>query len=419
MTSVFVVDTHRTPQTPVHPAVARKLLRAGQAAVWRRYPFTLILKAPGPLFVRPCRLKIDPGSRTTGLAILHGDRVVWAAELQHRGQRIKAALDTRRALRRGRRQRNTRYRKPRFLNRRRPVGWLPPSLESRLANVLTWVRRLRRLCPLVALSQELVRFDTQLMQHPDIAGVAYQQGTLAGYELREYLLEKWQRTCAYCGARDVPLEIEHLTPRSRGGSWRVGNLTLACVPCNQRKGNRTAAEFGFPQLQALAGKPLRDVAAVNATRWALYERLQALGVPLEVGTGGRTKYNRTRQGLPKTHWLDAACVGASTPARLHVRGITPLLIQAAGHGRRQMCATDKYGFPRQHRTGQKRHFGMQTGDLVRAVIPRGKYAGTWVSRVVVRASGSFQVTTPRGKASLSHTRCTRRWAADGYTYTLP
>ena len=61
-------------------------------------------------------------------------------------------LDHVRAIRRGRRQRHTRYRQPRFANRRRGDGWLPPSLESRVSNVLTWIARLRRWCPVGALS---------------------------------------------------------------------------------------------------------------------------------------------------------------------------------------------------------------------------------------------------------------------------
>src|SRR5262249_28351492 len=154
----------------------------------------------------------------------------WVAELTHRSQQVKVRLDQRRRCRHSRRERKTRYRPPRFANRRRPDGWLPPSLESRLTNVLTWVARLRRYAPVGAISQELVRFDTHLLQQPEISGVAYQQGELAGYEVREYLLEKWQRQCAYCGATGVPLQIEHIVPSSRGGTDRVSNLTLACKP---------------------------------------------------------------------------------------------------------------------------------------------------------------------------------------------
>lgn len=420
MQYAFIVDTNKAPQTPIHPAVARRLLSAGQAAVWRRFPFTIILKTvgPGPLFAQSCRLKIDPGAKTTGFALLYREQVLWAAELMHRGQRIKAALDARRAIRRSRRQRKTRYRQPRFLNRRRPEGWLPPSLASRVANISTWVHRLQRICPIGALSQELVRFDTQLLQNPEISGVEYQRGTLAGYERREYLLEKWHRTCAYCGAQQVPLEEEHIIPKSRGGTDRVSNLTLACVPCNRAKDRLTAAEFGHPEVQAQARMPLKAAAAVNTTRWALYRSLLQTGLPVETGTGGRTKYNRTRRHLPKTHWLDAACVGASTPDRLRLCSITPLQIRAMGHGTRQRCRTDTHGFPIAHRARQKRHFGMQTGHLVKAVVPTGKYAGTWIGRVVVKASGWFDMVIRGKKASVHQKHCRVLWKADGYQYTL-
>jgi len=160
MSHVFVVDTDTQPLTPVHPGRARLLLKAGKAAVYRTYPFTIILKRrveePRPA---PLRLKIDPGARTTGLALVDDARgeVIWAAELTHRGETIKRALEQRRALRRARRTRRTRYRASRFDNRRRKVGWLPPSLLSRLANILTWVRRIRQRCHVAALSQEIGR----------------------------------------------------------------------------------------------------------------------------------------------------------------------------------------------------------------------------------------------------------------------
>jgi 5-methylcytosine-specific restriction endonuclease McrA len=281
---------------------------------------------------------------------------------------VKARLDQRRTCRRSRRQRHTRYRPARFLNRRRRAGWLPPSLESRIAKVSRWVERLRRWCPIGALSLELVKFDTQLMQNAEISGVEYQQGELVGYEVREYLLEKWGRKCAYCKATNVPLQIEHIVPKVRHGSNRVSNLTIACKPCNDAKGKRTAAEFGHPEIQTQARQPLRDAAAVNATRWALYHRLAALGQPLETGTGGRTKWNRTRRGMSKTHWLDAACVGASTPMRLDVRAIVPLLITAMGRHSRQMCRTNASGFPDKAPRATSVVGGFRTGDIVRATV---------------------------------------------------
>jgi hypothetical protein len=144
-------------------------------------------------------------------------QVAWAGEIQHRGQRIRDALLARRAIRRGRRQRHTRYRPACFDNRRRPDGWLPPSLESRVSNVLTWIAGLRRYAPVAAISQELVTFDMQLMERPDISGVEYQQGELVGYEVREYLLEKWGAAlCLLWRAERAPANRAHYP---QGARW--------------------------------------------------------------------------------------------------------------------------------------------------------------------------------------------------------
>lgn len=187
---MFVLDTNKQPVAPTHPARARVLLTSGKAAVFRCYPFTIILKrVVEQVEVHPLRVKIDPGSKVTGLAIVNdaSGEVVFVAELTHRGQDIKNSLASRRASRRSRRQRHTRYRKPRSNNRRnKGEGWIAPSLESRVCNVVTWVKRLMCVCSVMAMSQELVRFDLQLMDNPEISGVEYQQGTLQGYEVREY-----------------------------------------------------------------------------------------------------------------------------------------------------------------------------------------------------------------------------------------
>lgn len=420
MLHVFVLDNDRCPLPPVHPGTARRWLNQKKAAAFRRYPFTIILnETPPKQYVEPLRVKIDPGSKTTGLAVVNDTtgQVVWAADLSHRGQAIKKSLTDRRAVRGSRRQRKTRYRMARFDNRCRRARWLPPSLESRVHNILTWVCRLRRLCPIEAISMELVRFDTQLLENPEINGAEYQQGTLVGYEVREFLLEKWERRCVYCHKTDAPLEVEHIVPRARGGSNRVSNLTLACEPCNQKKGTQTAAEFGHPEVQAQAKRSLKDAAAMNATRWALFRRLQTTGLPVEVGTGGRTKWNRTTRQLPKTHWLDAACVGASTPKVLQVQGVVPLVVTAAGWQSRQMCLMDKHGFPRTSAKRQSRVQGFRTGDMVQAVVPVGKKAGTYVGRVAVRTTGRFNVTTSAGTIQgIAAKHCQLLQQRDGYTY---
>jgi 5-methylcytosine-specific restriction endonuclease McrA len=427
MSKVFVLDTTKRPLDPVHPGRARILLKEGKATIYRRFPFTLILKMEGAKpAVQPLRIKLDPGSRTTGIAVVNDatGEVVFAAELAHRGQKIKAALDDRRAHRRSRRQRKTRYRQPRFTNRKnKKKGWLPPSLESRISNVLTWVKRLTRYCPIMAISMELVRFDMQLMENAEVSGIAYQQGTLAGYETRQYLLEKWKRTCSYCGITNTPLQVEHIHPRAKGGTHRISNLCLACEPCNTAKGTQDIAVFlkkkpdVLKRIQSQAKAPLKDAAAVNTTRWALFERLKETGLPIECASGGLTKFNRTTRSLPKTHWLDACNVGASTPKRLIVKDVVPLLITATGSGSRQMCSMNKYGFARTGPKQSKRVKGFMTGDIVRAVVTSGVHMGAYVGKVAVRATGSFNITTHAGKVQGINARfCTMVHHGDGYSY---
>ena len=140
---------------------------------------------------------------------------------------------------------------------------MPPSLQSRVNQVVSVVDKLNKLFPVKFISMENVKFDTQLMDNPEIKGVEYQQGSLTGYEVREYLLEKWNRTCVYCRKTDIPLEVEHIIPKSRGGSNRISNLTISCRKCNQKKGNKTAEEAGYPHIEKEAKKPLKDAAFMN------------------------------------------------------------------------------------------------------------------------------------------------------------
>jgi 5-methylcytosine-specific restriction endonuclease McrA len=417
---VFVLDKRGNPLMPCHPSRARALLRSGRAAVHRRAPFTIRLKDRDSGNVQPVRLGVDPGSKTTGMALTRQDggtrTVLTLLEVTHRSGEISKKMGQRAAYRRRRRSANLRYRAPRFSNRSTPEGWLPPSLRSRIQHVETWARRLQCWCPVAAIDLELVRFDAQAMQNPEIAGTEYTQGTLAGYEAREYLLEKWHRKCAYCDAAGVSLNIDHIIPRSRGGSNRVSNLTLACIPCNQAKGNMPVREFvtdpaRLARILRDAKVPLRDAAAVNSTRFATLAALRSLGVPVECWSGGRTKWNRVRTGTPKTHALDAACCGEVD--RLNGSTAGTYTVKATGRGTHSRTRADAQGFPRLRLPRVKQINGFQTGDLVRAQVPRGKHAGVHVGRVAVRGKGSFRVGTRDG---INRKYCQVVQRSDGYDH---
>jgi 5-methylcytosine-specific restriction endonuclease McrA len=423
--AVFVVDKRKKPLMPCTEKRARLLLERGKAVVHRRYPFTIRLKERVGGAVQPLRLKVDPGAGTTGVALVReagdGQHVLHLAEIAHRGATIRKRLLQRAAFRRRRRSAHLRYRARRCDNRRRSKGWLPPSLQSRVDSTAAWVRRYRRLAPVASISVEHVRFDTQLMAQPEISGVAYQQGALAGYELREYLLEKWDRRCAYCGIKDVPLNVEHIVPRARGGGERVGNLCVACRPCNEAKGATPIQGFLHDRPEVLervlahATKPLDAAAAVNATRWALVDVLKRSGLPLELSSGGRTKWNRARLDLPKQHGLDAACVGVVEG--LHGWDIPVLCIGCMGRGSYQRTLLTATGFPRGYLMRQKMVRGFQTGDMVSAVVTAGTKVGEHVGRVAIRATGRFNIRTPQGVVQgISWRHCRVLSRGDGYIY---
>jgi hypothetical protein len=425
--AVFVLDQAGHPLMPCTEKRARLLLEGGRARVHRVVPFVIRLvdrRADSCQF-QPLCVTIDPGSQITGLALVretadHGRAVLNLFELVHRGRQISQALTARRSMRR-RRRGNLRYRASRFLNRTRPTGWLAPSLQHRVDTTLSWVHKIQRWAPVSGLSSELVRFDMQQMENPEIAGVEYQRGTLAGYDLREYLLEKWDRTCAYCGAQHVPLNLDHIQAQARNGSNRASNFTLACLPCNQKKAARDIREFlahnpnKLALILAQAKRPLKDAAAVNATRWALVNALRSTGLAVETGSGARTKWNRSTLGSPKTHALDAACVGVVDSVSGWQR--PTLTIKATGRGSYQRTRLDAFGFPRGYLMKNKSVKGFQTGDQVIATVPAGKTTGVHRGRVAIRKTGRFNIQTAHGVIQgISHAHCRLIQRNDGYGY---
>lgn len=432
--AVFVLDKHKKPLMPCSEKRARLLLDRGRAVVVKIYPFTIRLKDRVGGEVQPLRIKLDPGSRYTGIAVVRESEaidkdtgeikikltVLNLFQLNHRGLDISNSLISRSAMRR-RRRGNLRYRKPRFDNRTKPKGWLAPSLQHRVDTTLSWVSKLQRIAPVTAISQELVKFDMQLMRNPEISGVEYQQGTLAGYSVREYLLEKWNRKCAYCGAKNTPLQIEHIHPKAKGGSNSVSNLTLACDSCNKKKGTTDIKVFlknkpeRLKKIIAQAKRPLKDAAAVNTTRWALANQLKASGLPVELSSGARTKFNRSQHGIPKTHALDAVCVGEFSS--IENWAIPTLEIKCNGRGQYKRTLLTKFGFPRAYLMRKKTVKDFQTGDMVKAIVTKGKKIGEYIGRVAVRASGSFNITYSAGTIQgVSHKNCKLIARNDGYGY---
>ena len=398
--TVPVLDSEGRPLMPTRPSRARRLMRQGRAEKrWVKGLFCIQMTdvdaADPETAVDGVELNIDPGASATGLAITSerdGMRQAHAlVELRHCGNRVRNDLAKRRTLRRNRRSR-LRNRPPRFDNRTRPEGWLAPSLISRLANTITWVERLRTLYPVRHIRVESAVFDTQLMQDAEISGEQYQQGTLTGWQLRSYVFHRDGHRCAYCeNARAERYELDHVVPKSLGGSDRVSNLVVSCHDCNEAKGNALVSEFLADSPERLAavrriqGASLSGAAHLNIILPELLRRLGALEIPVSTHDAYTTSWTRNRLGIPKTHVNDALCLGGSV--ELESVPSVKLVAQATGHGDRQMLRPpDRHGNPRGqgyrdycaltreqqgytrcpgHRARPRRLGGIASGDLVR------------------------------------------------------
>lgn len=411
---VLVVDALRRPLAPCTSARARTLMKRGKASVLRYLPFTLILKAVvDPVTTPPCIVSIDPGTQHTGLALTlqraqRGPLVVWHAELKLRQREIRLRVAKRAMVRRARRGRKLRRREARFLNRRRSDDRLPPSLEHVVARSTTVIARLQRYTKLTQVRIEHVQFDTDLLLQA--VSDAQHQTLLRRIHLKEYLYAV-HHGCVYCqgASKDRRLEIDHVVPRSAGGSNSLVNLTLACHTCNQDKGARSIplwtlshvtktstwskaivthapkvwarhtqlidAFNGQRYVQLAQG--LADASNMNRLRRLLGERIRRqTGLVPDYYPAYMTHYRRILSGLPKDHWIDASLVGwfnSSLPC-YEVRG-RPLFLETKRHQSRQMVKMNRYGFPATRSKGPSRRNGIKSGDLVRCT--RG--SASWIS----------------------------------------
>ncbi len=295
---VYVLNKRGEPLMPTTQQKSRKLLKQNKAKVVKRMPFTIQLKYATGETKQPITLGIDSGYKYVGFSGVTDKKEVISGELTLRNN-VSKKLQDRTMYRRTRRGRLW-YRKPRFSYRTKPKRWLAPSIQHKLDSHIRLVQKIKAILPVSNVIVEVASFDTQKMQNPEISGIEYQQGELQGYEIREYLLEKWGRKCAYCGKKDIPLEIEHIVPKSRGGSNQVSNLTLSCNKCNLKKGTQTAEEFGFPNIQKQAKQSLKATAFMNVVRSRIVDNLKC-----EYTYGYVTKHNRIKLKINKSHVDDA------------------------------------------------------------------------------------------------------------------
>ena len=415
---VFVLDKAKIPLAPTTKAKARILLKKGKAVVHKMFPFTIRLKEK-KICTKSFEIKFDVGASVTGVAIVDAIKCFFFAEIVHRGKVIKKAMDSRRAIRRSRRNRKTRYREARFYNRVKPEGWLPPSVKSRADNVINFAKKYAKLIPLKKVTVERVSFDTSSMTAgKKLSGEEYQNGDLKDTKLRDFIFKKYDYKCVYCGSRGE--EIEHIVPRSKGGTNSVENLTLSCRKCNISKGNLSLKAFGkkvgkdFSHLEPR--KTPKHASIIQSARNYTLKELEK-DFEVNTGEGWETYSNRKEVNLPKEHYYDAMCIGDNYKYKIVTDNV--LEVKAQGRGNRQMCLMDRFGFPRTKAKGSKIVKGFQTGDIVKAIVTKGKKIGTYIGKVAVRASGNFNITSNAVIVQgISYKYCKTIQKGDGYAYSI-
>ena len=419
---VLVIDKRKQPCNTISAAYARILLFSKQAVIHKRFPFTIRLRNDNAVLKdRSYTVKLDPGSKITGVAITDDkESVVMLAEIEHRGHIIKKNLDSRRAVRRSRRNRKTRYREAKFQNRTRPQGWLAPSIKSRADNVINFVKKYKEFLNINKVMVENVNFDVaQMISDTKLWGNDYQQRNLYDTNLRNFIFSKTKGRCSYCGEKAT--EIDHIVSKSKGGSNSTYNLTPACRSCNEKKSNLSLKEFGNlmnKDFSKLEPKKLpKNAAIVQSARNYMIKEITKIVPDTTTYDAWITKYNRDSLGLPKQHYYDALSVG-EIPIKFNFLTDKVLIISAKGRGSRQMCRMDQFGFPRTSAKASKSVKGFQTGDMVKAIVPNGLKAGEYLGKVAVRSSGKFDIRTKtKIIQGVGFKYCNIIQRCDGYSYS--
>ena len=304
---VYVQDINGKALMPTerHGKV-RRLLRDGKAVVVMREPFTIRLTYQSTLYVQEVSLGIDAGSHYVGVSATTIDRELFSAQVELRTN-IQKLLATRGEQRRTRRSRKTRYRKPRFDNRRRSEGWLAPSTRQKVDSHLRIIRLMTDILPVSKTTIEVAQFDTQKIKNDAIQGVEYQQGEQMGFwNVREYVLARDGHRCQHCKgkSKDPVLNVHHLESRKTGGN-SPGNLITLCETCHK------AYHKGEFQLKIRRGSSLRDAAVMGIMRWEVYNAAKEKFQNVHLTYGYTTKNTRISNGIEKSKTADAKCISGN------------------------------------------------------------------------------------------------------------
>lgn len=309
---VYVINKDGQPLMPTsrHGKV-RRLLKSGKAKVLKRCPFTIQLLYDSTNYTQPVSLGIDAGSKHIGVSAATKEKILYEADVELRND-IVDLLFTRRQNRRTRRNRKTRYREPRFDNRRRSDGWLAPSIQNKVDTHLKVVENVHKILPITSITVETASFDIQKIKNPDVTGTDYQQGEQLGFwNIREYVLFRDGHKCQCCKgkSKDPVLNVHHIESRKTGGD-APNNLITLCETCHKGYHNGTVT---LPKT-IRRGMKFNDAAFMGIMRWAFYNRLKESYPEVHMTYGYITKNIRISNNLPKEHYVDARCISGNPQA---------------------------------------------------------------------------------------------------------
>ena len=360
---VYILNKNGEPLMPTKRyGKIRRLLDAKQAKVIRRCPFTVQLLYDTSNITQPIVLGVDAGSKVAGLSAATSKEELYAAECSLRTD-IVNNLSERRQYRRARRNRKTRYRKPRFNNRRRTGGWLAPSIQRKIDTHLRLISDIQNLLPITSIIVEVASFDIQKIKDPSISGAKYQQGEQLGFwNVREFVLFRDGHKCMCCKGKsgDIILSVHHIESRRIGGD-APNNLITFCETCHNGLHKKKI------ESSVKRGTSYRDAAFMGVMRWALYEKLKKLYPSVTLTYGYITKNTRITNGLEKTHAVDARCITGNPQAA--PSGNRYLQRAVRGKNRQIHKVTIYKGGRRRAAQAQKILFGFRLNDKVK--LPAG------------------------------------------------
>lgn len=311
---VYVLNKDGEPLMPCNPTKARRLLKQNKAKVLRTEPFTIQLLYGSSGYKQDITLGVDAGSKHIGLSASTQTKELYAADIELRND-IVDLLSTRRQCRKSRRNRKTRYRKSRFLNRvkSKNKGWLAPSVENKINTHFKVVKDAYKILPITSIIVETASFDIQKIKNPEISGKQYQQGDQLGFwNVREYVLWRDNHTCQCCKgkSKNKILNVHHIESRKTGGD-APNNLITLCETCH------TGYHKGIVKLPSSIkrGVSFKDAAFMGIMRWSFYNRLKELYPNTYMTYGYITKNTRIENGLPKEHYIDALCISGHPKAK--------------------------------------------------------------------------------------------------------